>query len=99
MAGLLTGRISCPAYCRSACIRKTQGGYRITAVPPCLTIFNSDEEYQPVDGWDRALDECPDMALSRREYLKEQLYPFRVNPNAHATSGRGALVFRSARWL
>jgi hypothetical protein len=81
-----------------SCVRKTQDGYQVVAVPPCLTIFNNGGEYQPVGGWDQALDDCPDMAPARREYLKEQLHLLR-EPNDYATSGRGALVFRSARWL
>ena len=49
------------------------GTYRVTSVPPSLTLFNTGWDYQLISGWTDALDGCPDMAAGRRDYLKEQL--------------------------
>ena len=42
-----------------SCVRKEQDGYRVVAVPPCLTIFNEGEDYQFVSGWKEALGHLP----------------------------------------
>ncbi|MFF4617711.1 Shedu anti-phage system protein SduA domain-containing protein [Nonomuraea jabiensis] len=81
-----------------SCVRKEQDGYRVVAVPPCLTIFNDGEDYQHVSGWEQALDACLDMAHSRREYLKNQLRLLTENPEAYAQA-RGGLRFRRPQWL
>jgi hypothetical protein len=52
-------------------VRKGQDGYRVTSVPPSLTLFNTGSQYQLVSGWTDALDGCPDMAAGRRRYLKD----------------------------
>lgn len=44
-----------------SCMRKTQDGYQVVAVPPCLTLLNHGEEYQLASGWGEALDNCHDM--------------------------------------
>jgi hypothetical protein len=56
-----------------SCVRKTQQEYRVLAVPPSLTIINDGDDYQHVTGWAEALDNCPDMADGRRDYLKNEL--------------------------
>jgi hypothetical protein len=79
-------------------VRKGQDGYRVTSVPPCLTIFNTGEVYRQVSGWTGALDDCPDMAAGRREYLKQQLDLIISDPNAHLVA-TGNLRIRPVRWL
>jgi hypothetical protein len=79
-------------------VRKGQDGYRVIFVPPSLTIFNTGEVYRRISGWDGALGNCPDMAASRRDYLKEQLALLTTNPEAYATSEGGLRVIRP-RWL
>ncbi|MEV1177102.1 hypothetical protein [Nonomuraea sp. NPDC049784] len=81
-----------------SCVRKEQDGYRVVAVPPCLTIFNDGEDYQHVSGWEQALDACLDMAHSRREYLKNQLRLLTESPEAHVQAS-GGLRFRRPQWL
>jgi Shedu protein SduA, C-terminal len=71
-------------------VRKGQDGYRVTSVPPCFTVFNT--------GWRSALDSCPDMAVGRRDYLKEQLDLLISNPSAYVTS-TGKLRTRRPQWL
>jgi len=63
-----------------SCVRKTQDGYQVVAVPPCLGLLNKAEDYRPSNGWDHALDNCRDMAMARREYLKEQMKIIRAEP-------------------
>jgi hypothetical protein len=72
-----------------SCVRKSQRGYRALAVPPCLTIINTGDCYRPVEGWEEALDACPDMANGRREYLKKQLQLLTENPDAYVRNRRG----------
>ena len=79
-------------------VRKGQEGYRVTSVPPSLTIFNTGEDYQLISGWDDALDNCPDMAATRRDYLKEQLGLLISDPDAYVTV-TGGLRTRRAQWL
>jgi hypothetical protein len=79
-------------------VRKGQDGYRVTSVPPCLTIFNTGQDYKLISGWTSALDGCPDMAASRRDYLKEQLALLTSNPRAYVTS-TGKLRTRRPQWL
>ncbi|MEU4226772.1 Shedu anti-phage system protein SduA domain-containing protein [Nonomuraea sp. NPDC026600] len=81
-----------------SCVRKEQDGYRVAAVPPCLTIINNGERYQPVSGWDQALDDCHDMPPARRQYLKEQLHLLTTNPDAYVRIDRGMRV-RRPQWL
>jgi hypothetical protein len=78
--------------------RITQDGYRVTSVPPSLTIFNTGEDYQRISGWDGALDNCLDMAASRRDYLKGQLSLLTSNPTAYVTA-TGRLRTRRPQWL
>ncbi|MFC0531377.1 Shedu anti-phage system protein SduA domain-containing protein [Phytohabitans kaempferiae] len=66
-----------------SCVRREQDGYRVLSVPPSLTIFNHGKWYHPSVGWLEALDDCPDMAPSRRDYLKEQLDLLRRRPDAY----------------
>jgi len=79
-------------------VRKGQDGYRVTSVPPSLTLFNTGEDYQLIAGWASALDNCPDMAAGRRDYLKEQLDLLTSNPDAYVTS-TGNLRTRRVQWL
>jgi hypothetical protein len=81
-----------------SCVRKIQQGYRALAVPPCLTIINDGEDYQPVAGWGEALDACPDMASSRREYLKSELRVLCENPHAYYRT-EGKLRVIRPQWL
>jgi hypothetical protein len=67
-------------------VRKGQDGYRVISVPPSLTLFNTGEDYQLISGWHGALDDCPDMAADRRDYLKKQLDLLTSNPDAYVTS-------------
>ena len=67
-------------------VRKGQDGYRVTSVPPSLTLFNTGKDYRLISGWPSALDGCPDMAAGRRDYLKEQLDLLTSNPDAYVTS-------------
>jgi hypothetical protein len=79
-------------------VRKSQQGYRALSVPPCLTIINTGDDYQPVAGWEEAIDTCPDMANSRREYLKKELRFLTENPDAY-TRTEGGLRVRKPEWL
>jgi Domain of unknown function (DUF4263) len=79
-------------------VRKGQDGYRVASVPPSLTIFNTGEDYQRISGWEGALDNCRDMAASRRDYLKEQLSLLTSNPAAYVTA-TGRLRTRRPQWL
>ncbi|MET7334293.1 Shedu anti-phage system protein SduA domain-containing protein [Nonomuraea sp. NPDC005650] len=81
-----------------SCVRKEQDGYRLVAVPPCLTIFNDGEDYQQVSGWEEALDACLDMARPRREYLRRQLRLLTENPDAYVQT-EGGLRVRRPQWL
>ncbi|MBB2742899.1 UNVERIFIED_ORG: hypothetical protein FHR35_002721 [Microbispora rosea subsp. rosea] len=81
-----------------SCVQKKQDGYRVVAVPPCLTIVNSGDDYQHVSGWEEALDACPDMASTRREYLKDQFSLLTTNPNAYVHN-EGGLRLRRPQWL
>ena len=76
-----------------SCVRKTQDRYQVVAVPPCLMILNAGAEYKPLNGWDQALDKCPDMAPTRREYLKQQIQILLHDPRNLSTAERGALMF------
>jgi hypothetical protein len=80
-------------------VRKGQDGYRVTAVPPSLTIVNSGQVYQRVSGWAGALDNCPDMAAARRDYLKEQLHLLTGNPDAYVVTSGSGLRTRPVEWL
>ena len=79
-------------------VRRGQDDYRVTSVPPSLTIFNSGKDYQLISGWTSALESCPDMAAGRRDYLKEQLDLLTSNPSAYVTS-TGKLRTRRPQWL
>ena len=59
---------------------------------------NTGEDYQRISGWDVALDNCPDMAASRRDYLKEQFSLLTSNPAAYVTAA-GRLRARRPQWL
>lgn len=79
-------------------VRKGHDGYRVTSVPPSLAIFNSGQVYRQVSGWAGALDDCPDMAAGRREYLKQQLDLITSDPDAYVVT-TGNLRTRPVRWL
>ena len=79
-------------------VRKKQDGYSVASVPPSLTLFNTGEDYQRISGWASALDDCPDMAAGRRDYLKEQLSLLTDQPDAYVTS-TGSLRTRRVQWL
>jgi len=79
-------------------VRKGQDGYQVISVPPSLTLFNRGAEYQLVSGWDEALDDCPDMATERRDYLKRQLGLLTRDPDVYVTT-RGALRVRQPQRL
>lgn len=79
-------------------IRKRQDGYEVVSVPPSLAIINEGDVYRRISGWARALDDCADMATSRRLYLKEQLDLLIRNPDAYVESS-GNLRFRRPQWL
>lgn len=79
-------------------VRKGQDGYRVTSVPPSLTIFNTGQVYRQVSGWAEALDGCPDMAAGRRGYLKQQLDLIISDPGAYVET-TGNLRTRPVRWL
>ena len=80
-------------------VRKGKDGYRVTSVPPSLTIVNSGQVYRQVSGWAGALDNCPDMAAARRGYLKEQLYLLTSNPDAYVVTADSGLRTRPVEWL
>ncbi|WP_203862719.1 Shedu anti-phage system protein SduA domain-containing protein [Plantactinospora mayteni] len=82
-----------------SCVRREADGYRVIAVPPSLTIFNFGDGYQPAAGWHEALDTCADMAVSRREYLKEQLALLVEEPDAYYEIHSGGFRTLRARWL
>jgi Domain of unknown function (DUF4263) len=82
-----------------SCVRRQPDGYQVIAVPPSLTILNSGEEYQPVTRWREALDDCPDMAVSRREYLKEQFALLTKEPEAYFETHVGGFRTLRPRWL
>jgi hypothetical protein len=67
-------------------VRKGEDGYRVISVPPSLSLFNTGSHYKVASGWTDALDGCPDMAASRRDYLKEQLSLLITNPDAYVTT-------------
>jgi len=81
-----------------SCVRMTADGYRVVAVPPSLTIFNDGEDYQYAAGWEEALDDCPDMPVTRREYLKKEIRKLIYNPDAYVENV-GGLKVRRPRWL
>jgi len=67
-------------------VRKGEDGYRVISLPPSLTLLNTGSHYKVASGWAEALDDCPDMAASRRDYLKEQLSLLTTNPDAYVTT-------------
>jgi len=81
-----------------SCIRQTADGYRVVAVPPSLTIFNTGKDYRCATGWDEAFDACPDMPAARREYLKREIRYLIDNPKAYVEM-RGRLEVRRPQWL
>jgi hypothetical protein len=80
-------------------VRKGQDSYRVISVPPSLTIVNSGQVYRQVSGWSGALDNCPDMASGRRDYLKEQLRLLTSNPDAYVVTSASGLRTRPVKWL
>lgn len=82
-----------------SCVRKGPDGYQVVAVPPSLTIFNTGDRYQDVTGWEKALDDCQDMAASRRLYLQDQLRLLRRSPDAYVRTLDGGLRVRRPEWL
>lgn len=81
-----------------SCVRKTMEGYQVVAVPPALTIVNDGQHYRCSAGWDEALDDCPDMPESRREYLRQEIRKLIDNPNAYVEK-MGGIEVRRPRWL
>jgi hypothetical protein len=81
-----------------SCLRKRQDGYEVAAVPPSLTIFNDGEDYRVTQGWEEALDDCPDMPAARRDYLKREIRYLIDNPHAYAETF-GNVQVRNPRWL
>jgi hypothetical protein len=57
-----------------SCLRKTAEGYEVVTVPPVLTIIDDGEDYCPSQGWEAAIDDCPDMPAARREFLKQEMH-------------------------
>lgn len=56
-----------------ACVKKDQHGYLALCVPPTFAMHSVDDRYSPIRGWNEAVDDCRDMALARREYLKQEI--------------------------
>lgn len=81
-----------------SCVQARQDGYSVLAVPPSLTIVNDGGDYKQATGWEAALDNCPDMADERRDYLKDQFRLLLDTPDAHAEK-RGGPKFRPVKWL
>jgi Shedu protein SduA, C-terminal len=81
-----------------SCVKKGQDGYRVLAVPPCLTIINHGEDYRRSSGWAEALDNCPDMPVARREYLKAEIGLLVADPDAYIRQD-GRLGVRMTEWL
>ncbi|WP_157621535.1 hypothetical protein [Saccharothrix sp. NRRL B-16348] len=79
-------------------MRKNQQGYKAIAVPPSLTIVNSGDIYQHVREWIEALDNCLDMADSRRELLKNELRLLCENPDAYVRTEGGLRLLKPC-WL
>jgi hypothetical protein len=82
-----------------SCVRREQDGYRVLAVPSSLTILNSGDRYEAASGWPEALDACPDMPPSRREYLKDQFDLLASNPDAYVRRLDSGLRVRRPQWL
>jgi len=77
-----------------SCVRKTQDGYQVVAMPPCLGLLRRAEDYRRSNGWDHALDSCHDMAPARREYLKEQIKIIRDDPATYDRTHYARIVKR-----
>jgi Shedu protein SduA, C-terminal len=77
-----------------SCVRKTQDGYQVAAVPPCLGLLCRAEDYRQSNGWELALDNCHDMAPRRREYLKEQIKIIRDDPATYDRTHYARIVKR-----
>jgi len=77
-----------------SCVRKTQDGYRVMAVPPCLGLLPKAEDYRRSNGWDHAVDSCLDMAPARREYLKEQIRIISDDPATYDRTHYARIVKR-----
>ncbi len=77
-----------------SCVRKTQDGYQVVAVPPCLGVVEKVEDYRRSSGWEDALDRCHDMAPARRDFLKGQIAIIRDNPATYSESHYGRIVKR-----
>jgi len=79
-----------------SCVHKTQDGYQIVAVPPCLGLLQKAEDYRRSNGWDHALDNCHDMAPARRDYLKEQIKIIRDDPATYGRTHYARIVKRGS---
>jgi hypothetical protein len=77
-----------------SCVRKTQDGYQVVAVPPCLGLLQGTEDYRLSSGWEHALDSCHDMAPGRREHLKEQIKIIRNDPATYSRTHYARIVKR-----
>ena len=80
-------------------VRKGQDGYRVTSVPPSLTIFNTGEDYRLISGWAAALDDCPDMAASPPRLPEGAARPAHRHPGCLRRDHGGGLRTRPVRWL
>jgi hypothetical protein len=77
-----------------SCTRKTQDGYQVVAVPPCLGLIRGAEDYRQLNGWDHALDSCHDMTPARREHMKEQIRIIRDDPGTYGRTHYARIVKR-----
>lgn len=77
-----------------SCVRKTQDGFQVVAVPACLGLLQKAEDYRRSKDWDHALDRCHDMGQARREYLKEQIKIIRDDPATYARTHYRRIVKR-----
>lgn len=78
-----------------SCLRKRHDGYEVVSVPPSLTIVNDGEDYRVTQGWDEALDGCPDMPAARRDYLKREIRNLTDDPHAYVET-TGNFHFRGS---
>jgi hypothetical protein len=82
-----------------SCVRQTIEGYKVVAVPPCLTIENQGDEYRCSSGWQSALADCPDMAPARRAFLQQEIDKLIDDPDVYSEKVTGGLTIRRPQWL
>ena len=88
--------------CRTRSARSTWPG---RAAALCTTLNSSAIKLVAgllisacAEGWEEALDACPDMPATRREYLKKEIRNLIDNPKAYVEM-MGSIEVRSPRWL